>query len=34
MPPPGMGFQAPEALGFGFDGRNMPPGAGGPFRRN
>ena len=34
MPPPGMGFQSPEALGFGFDSRNLPPGAGGPFRRN
>ncbi|KAI0594059.1 hypothetical protein F4775DRAFT_575573 [Biscogniauxia sp. FL1348] len=36
MPPPGMGgFQGPEALAFGFDGRGMPPpGSGGPFRRN
>lgn len=37
MPPhPGMGgFQGPESLGFGFDGRGMPPpGAGAPFRRN
>ncbi|KAH9887174.1 hypothetical protein F4778DRAFT_436830 [Xylariomycetidae sp. FL2044] len=36
MPPPAMGgFQGPDAIGFGFDGRGMPPpGAGGPFRRN
>ncbi|KXJ92433.1 hypothetical protein Micbo1qcDRAFT_233695 [Microdochium bolleyi] len=36
-PPPGMGgFQGgPEGLGFGFDGRGMPPpAANGPFRRN
>ncbi|KAI0478760.1 hypothetical protein GGR56DRAFT_631662 [Xylariaceae sp. FL0804] len=34
MPPPAMGgFQGPEALAFGFDGRGMPP-PGGPFRRN
>ncbi|KAI0395893.1 hypothetical protein F5Y17DRAFT_169567 [Xylariaceae sp. FL0594] len=41
-PPPGFiphpvlpGFQGPESLGFGFDGRAMPPpGAGAPFRRN
>ncbi|KAI1274157.1 hypothetical protein F5Y07DRAFT_221870 [Xylaria sp. FL0933] len=36
MPHPGMaGFQGPDSLGFGFDGRGMPPpGAGAPFRRN
>jgi hypothetical protein len=36
MPHPGLGgFQGPESLGFGFDGRGMPPpGAGAPFRRN
>ncbi|KAI0406174.1 hypothetical protein F4802DRAFT_606427 [Xylaria palmicola] len=36
MPHPGMaGFQGPESLGFGFDGRNMPPpGPGAPFRRS
>ncbi|KAI1192147.1 hypothetical protein F5B17DRAFT_1533 [Nemania serpens] len=41
-PPPGFiphpamgGFQGPESLGFGFDGRGMPPpGAGAPYRRN
>ncbi|TGJ83149.1 hypothetical protein E0Z10_g5631 [Xylaria hypoxylon] len=42
-PPPGFmphpaamgGFQGPDSLGFGFDGRGMPPpGAGAPFRRN
>ncbi|KAJ1333447.1 neural Wiskott-Aldrich syndrome protein [Microdochium nivale] len=37
-PPPGMGgFQGgPEGLGFGFDGRGMPPppAANGPYRRN
>lgn len=36
MPHPGMGgFQGPDPLGFGYDGRGMPPpGAGAPFRRN
>jgi hypothetical protein len=36
MPHPGLGgFQGPESLAFGFDGRGMPPpGSGGPFRRN
>ncbi|KAI8624549.1 hypothetical protein F5Y19DRAFT_454136 [Xylariaceae sp. FL1651] len=36
IPHPGMGgFQGPEALAFGFDGRGMPPpGSGAPFRRN
>ncbi|KAI2628382.1 hypothetical protein GGS21DRAFT_241216 [Xylaria nigripes] len=42
-PPPGFmmhpgmgGFQGPDSLGYGFDGRGMPPpgGAGAPFRRN
>ncbi|KAI0018381.1 hypothetical protein F4780DRAFT_781384 [Xylariomycetidae sp. FL0641] len=34
LPPPVAGFQGPDALAFGFDGRGMPPpGAGGPFRR-
>ncbi|KAI1359050.1 hypothetical protein F5Y08DRAFT_92432 [Xylaria arbuscula] len=36
MPHPGMGgFQGPDSLQFGFDGRGMPPpGAGAPYRRN
>ncbi|GAP86353.2 hypothetical protein SAMD00023353_1800550 [Rosellinia necatrix] len=36
MPHPPMGgFQGPDSLGFGFDGRGMPPpGTGAPFRRN
>ncbi|KAI1174607.1 hypothetical protein F4777DRAFT_376561 [Nemania sp. FL0916] len=36
MPHPTMGgFQGPDSLGYGFDGRGMPPpGAGAPFRRN
>ncbi|KAI1825283.1 hypothetical protein F4861DRAFT_203711 [Xylaria intraflava] len=41
-PPPGFilhpgmgGFQGPDSLGYGFDGRGMPPpGSGAPFRRN
>ncbi|KAI1815162.1 hypothetical protein GGS20DRAFT_358453 [Poronia punctata] len=36
IPHPALGgFQGPESLGFGYDGRGMPPpGAGAPFRRN
>ncbi|KAI0117755.1 hypothetical protein GGR51DRAFT_545723 [Nemania sp. FL0031] len=36
MPHPAMGaFQGPDSLGFGYDGRGMPPpGPGAPFRRN